>query len=207
MSHILAFQEAFWAVVHPSGTLRGHPEPYLEPSLSWLCTCRVQGLGGHPRGEAAHSPLTPLSENYTLLFSRWLLTPNSILRTAQGPTAMMLDYDWASHWPEGPLSSSFKDAADDHCSLLGAQVLNLNSHDFPSPPRWGECLPEDSTGRYGKTASGNLDQQWPGWGEGGEKKWLALAVGSGAQFTVSVYTLSQKDSAMRIWGDKMTFRL
>ena len=101
MSHILAFEEAFWAVVHPSGTLRGHLEPYLEPSLSRLCTCRVQGLGSHLRGEAAHSPLTPLGENYTLLFSRWLLTPDSILRTAQGPTAMMLYYDWASHWPKG----------------------------------------------------------------------------------------------------------
>lgn len=64
-------------------------------------------------------------------------------------------------------------------------------------PRLG---PEDSTGREGKPASGNLDQQWPAGGEGGEKKWICSSGGSGAQFMASVYTQSQKDSAMKIWG-------
>ena len=33
------------------------------------------------------------------------------------------------------LPAYFKDAADDHCLLLEAQVLNLSTHDFPSPLR------------------------------------------------------------------------
>ena len=95
MSHIFAFGEAFWLVVHPSRTLRGH----LEPSFSLLCTCRV---------EAAHSPLTPLGEICMLLFGWWLLTPNSPLRATHSPTALMLYGDWASHWPRRTFSSSFQ---------------------------------------------------------------------------------------------------
>ena len=50
-------------------------------------------------------------------------------------------------------------------------------------PRLG---PEDSTGREGEPARGNLDQQWPAGGEGGEKKWIC----SNGGFRSTIYGLS-----------------
>lgn len=66
-----------------------------------------------------------------------------------------------------------------------------------------------------KTALGERGSQPEGiWTSNGQqevkeerKSGSAVMVASGAQFMASVYTQSQKDSAMRIWGEKMTFRL
>ena len=207
MSHIFAFGEAFWSVVHPSGTLRGH----LEPSFSLLCTCRVRGPGGHSRGEAAHSPLTPLGEICMLLFGWWLLTPNSTLRAAHNPTALMLYYDWASHWPRRtfPHPSSLLQRCCRRSLFTVRSTGSESQHSWfsKSPevrtvfatgaqydPRLG---PEDSTGREGKPASGNLDQQWPAGGEGGEKRWIWSSGGFRSTLWPQ-YTLSLKRTLQ--WG-------